>query len=91
MAFYNKCQHGHFYILTFEFSLLHSNSRFCHCCTPIEEDIKNPPIVPTVLNLGNSLCLVAYPMGTPDLEQVMAVALGIAREGTIPCLQLQFS
>ncbi|KAJ9089904.1 hypothetical protein DSO57_1008305 [Entomophthora muscae] len=57
----------------------------------IEEDIVNPPIVPTVLNLGNGPCLVAYPMGTPDLEQVMAVALGIARDGAIPCLQLQFS
>ncbi|KAJ9051155.1 hypothetical protein DSO57_1007307 [Entomophthora muscae] len=58
---------------------------------PIEEDITDPPIVPTVLNLGNGCCLVAYPTGTPDLEQVMVVALGIAREGAIPCLQLQFS
>ncbi|KAJ9083011.1 hypothetical protein DSO57_1038998 [Entomophthora muscae] len=30
-------------------------------------------------------------MGTPDLDQVMLVALGIAREKAIPCLQLQFS
>ncbi|KAJ9051159.1 hypothetical protein DSO57_1007311 [Entomophthora muscae] len=58
---------------------------------PIEEDIADPPIVPTVLNLGNGPRLVAYPMDTPDLEQVMVVALGIACEGAIPCLQLQFS
>ncbi|KAJ9085489.1 hypothetical protein DSO57_1013318 [Entomophthora muscae] len=32
---------------------------------PIEEDIANPPIVPTVLNLRNGPCLVAYPLGTP--------------------------
>ncbi|KAJ9071993.1 hypothetical protein DSO57_1031745 [Entomophthora muscae] len=58
---------------------------------PIEEDIANKPIIPTVLNLGNGPCLVAYPMGTPNLEQVMLLALGIAREGAIPRLQLQFS
>ncbi|KAJ9073515.1 hypothetical protein DSO57_1015651 [Entomophthora muscae] len=50
---------------------------------PIEEDIANQPITPTVLNLRNGPCLVAYPMGTPDLEQVMSVALGIACEGAI--------
>ncbi|KAJ9048966.1 hypothetical protein DSO57_1029362 [Entomophthora muscae] len=58
---------------------------------PIKEDIADPPFVPTVLNLGNGPCLVAYPMGAPDLEQVMAVALEIARDGAIPLLQLQFS
>ncbi|KAJ9054775.1 hypothetical protein DSO57_1010650 [Entomophthora muscae] len=58
---------------------------------PIEEDIANQPITPTILNLGNGLRLVAYPMSTPDLDQVMLVALGIACEGAIPCLQLQFS
>ncbi|KAJ9070114.1 hypothetical protein DSO57_1011729 [Entomophthora muscae] len=42
---------------------------------PIEEDIANLPIIPTVLNLGNDHRLVAYPMGTPDLEQVMVVAM----------------
>ncbi|KAJ9066598.1 hypothetical protein DSO57_1007942 [Entomophthora muscae] len=45
------------------------------------------PIVPTVLNLGSSPRLVAYPLGTPDLEQVMA----IARDRAISCLQFQFS
>ncbi|KAJ9064773.1 hypothetical protein DSO57_1026796 [Entomophthora muscae] len=53
---------------------------------PIEEDIANLPIIPTVLNLRNDPCLVAYPLGTPDLEQVMAVALGLARDGASPCL-----
>ncbi|KAJ9048320.1 hypothetical protein DSO57_1036297 [Entomophthora muscae] len=42
---------------------------------PIEEGIADPPIVPIVLNLGNDPCLVAYPLGTPDLEQVMAVVM----------------
>ena len=32
---------------------------------PIDEDIANPPIVPTVLYLGNGPHLVAYPLGTP--------------------------
>ncbi|KAJ9061706.1 hypothetical protein DSO57_1017959 [Entomophthora muscae] len=49
-----------------------------------KEDISDPPIFPTVLNLGNGPCLVAYLMSTPNLEQVMAVALGIAHEGAIP-------
>ncbi|KAJ9053996.1 hypothetical protein DSO57_1019012 [Entomophthora muscae] len=49
--------------------------------TPIEEDIADPPIVPTVLNLGNGPRLVAYPLGTPGLEQVMVVALGLAHNG----------
>ncbi|KAJ9062222.1 hypothetical protein DSO57_1013088 [Entomophthora muscae] len=57
----------------------------------IKEDITDPPIVPTVLNLGNGPRLVAYSLGTPDLKQVMAVALGLARDGAILCLQLQFS
>ncbi|KAJ9080240.1 hypothetical protein DSO57_1027267 [Entomophthora muscae] len=30
-------------------------------------------------------------MGTPDLEQVMVIALGIAHNGVITCLQLQFN
>ncbi|KAJ9086245.1 hypothetical protein DSO57_1006129 [Entomophthora muscae] len=55
---------------------------------PIEEDIANPAIVHTVLNLGSGPRLGAYPLGTPDLEQVMAVALRIAHDRTIPCLQL---
>ncbi|KAJ9053897.1 hypothetical protein DSO57_1019829 [Entomophthora muscae] len=55
----------------------------------IEEDITDPPIVPTVVNLRNSPCLVAYPLGTPDLEQVMAVALGIACDG--PSLASSYS
>ncbi|KAJ9087487.1 hypothetical protein DSO57_1032882 [Entomophthora muscae] len=48
---------------------------------PIEEDIVNPPIVPAVLNLGHGPRLAAYPMGTPDLEKVMAVALGVKNAG----------
>ncbi|KAJ9088542.1 hypothetical protein DSO57_1022153 [Entomophthora muscae] len=58
---------------------------------PIKEDISYLPIVPTVVNLGNDSCLVAYSMSTPDLEQVMVIALGIAHNGAIPCLQLQFN
>lgn len=58
---------------------------------PIEEDISDPPIIPTALNLENGPRLVAYPMGTPDLEQVMTIALGIARNGAIPHLQVQFN
>ncbi|KAJ9055398.1 hypothetical protein DSO57_1004260 [Entomophthora muscae] len=38
---------------------------------PIKEKITDPPIVHTVLNLGNGPCLVAYPLGTPDWEKVM--------------------
>ncbi|KAJ9067204.1 hypothetical protein DSO57_1001841 [Entomophthora muscae] len=44
----------------------------------IEENITDPPIAPTVLNLVNGPCLVAYPMGTPDLEHVMAVVVKAA-------------
>ncbi|KAJ9064124.1 hypothetical protein DSO57_1033675 [Entomophthora muscae] len=55
---------------------------------PIEEDIADLPIVSTVLNLGSGPRLVAYPLGTPDLEKVIAVALEIASNGAIPCLQL---
>ncbi|KAJ9070664.1 hypothetical protein DSO57_1005465 [Entomophthora muscae] len=34
---------------------------------PIEEEILDLTIVPNVLNLGNSPCLVAYPMGISNL------------------------
>ncbi|KAJ9079745.1 hypothetical protein DSO57_1032278 [Entomophthora muscae] len=58
---------------------------------PIEEEIANLLIVPTVLNHGSGPCLLVYPLGTLDLEQVMVVALRIARDGAFSCLQLQFS
>ncbi|KAJ9086490.1 hypothetical protein DSO57_1003423 [Entomophthora muscae] len=53
---------------------------------PIKEDIADPSIVPTILSLRNNPHLMDYPLGTPDLEQVMTVALGLACDGAIPCL-----
>ncbi|KAJ9057590.1 hypothetical protein DSO57_1021135 [Entomophthora muscae] len=50
----------------------------------MKEDINDLPITPTVLNLASGPCLVAYPLGTPDLDQIISVALRLAQKRSHP-------
>ncbi|KAJ9077198.1 hypothetical protein DSO57_1019028 [Entomophthora muscae] len=56
----------------------------------MKEDIISLPITPTILNLANGPHLVYYLLGIPGLDQITLVALGLACEGAVPNLQVQF-
>ncbi|KAJ9078249.1 hypothetical protein DSO57_1008633 [Entomophthora muscae] len=71
-AHYKDCKPlGYPFTITFSGSLplLIQDPSFPEVSSPpLEEDMTDLPTTPTLLNLINGPCLVAYPLGTPEWD-----------------------